>query len=148
MEEKEFPSTTLFGVLRRAFTILLILSSITAFFLTLFLLLALFTLVDWDSWDERSADDGAALRLAVAFLFLVSSINVIQVYIGWKGLQKKELKYLAAYVGFEFICFTMWFLSFLFQEQKSLPIFKMLTSFSSISVTLTMIYQILTVPDE
>lgn len=148
MEERVFPSTTFFRALRALFMTLLILSSITASFLTLFLLLAFFTLLDWDSWDERSDQDGAALRLAVAFLFLVSSLNVIQVYTGWIGLRRKEVMYLAAYAAFEFICLTMWFLVFLFHDQKSLPIFKMLTSFSSIAVTLTMIHQIFTAPDE
>lgn len=143
MEERVFPPTTLFRVLRSVFMALLILSSITAFVITLFLLLAVMTLLDWDNWDERSSEDGATLRLSIAFLFVVSSLNLMQVYTGWIGLRQKEVKFLAAYLAFEFLCFAMWFLAFLFYEPKSLPIFKMLTSFSSISVTMTMIYHMI-----
>lgn len=141
MEEKVFPSSTSFRILKALFMVLLVLSTVTASFLTLFFLLSFFALVDWDSWDERRAEDSARLRVSVFLLFLLTIVNLVQVYAGWTGIRRREVKFLAAYVTFEFLCFIMWFLFLLFQQQKSLPVLKMMSSFSSIAVTLTMIYQ-------
>lgn len=141
MEEKVFPSTTFFRILKAIFMVLLVLSSVTAFLLTLFFLLSLFALVDWDSWDERRSEDSARLRISVLLLFVLTILNTGQVYAGWTGIRRKEIKFLAVFVFFEFLCFIMWFLFLLFEEQKSLPALKMMTSFSSIAVTLTMMYQ-------
>lgn len=147
MEEKGFPSTTSFQVMKGIFFLFLVLSSFTASFLTIFFLLSLLTLLDWNSWDERRSEDGARLRLSVSFLLVLTLLNLMQVYVGWTGLKRKEVAYLAVYLVFEFLCFVMWFLCLMFQEQKSLPAFKMATSFPSITVTLIMILQTVRAPD-
>jgi hypothetical protein len=138
-----FPRTTFFRVLRSLFMTLLVLSSITASLLALSLLLALFTLIDWDNWGERSSLDSLYLFLSVSFLLLVCFINVVQVYVGWIGIQRQNVHYLAGYLAFESVCFVMWFLCFLFWEDKSLPTFKMMTSFSSLLITLIMVHQVM-----
>ena len=148
MEEDAFPATLSFRILKSAFIVLLVLSSITASLLTLAALLALFALVDWDSWDERGSEDAATLRLAVAFLLLVTAVNAAQVYAGWRGIRNRKIKFLTVYLVFEGICSFMWFLCFLFQEDKTLPSFKLLTSFVNVVVTFTMIYQMITTPDD